>query len=134
MSNTSKLPTILIIDDDPDFVQATRMVLESVPYRVITASNGDDGLQKAREEKPDLILLDIIMPTRDGFSACEKLKGDPTLANIPVIMLTAFGQKVAETSLAKAQGLTLEAEDYIEKPVAPQDLLQRVAKHLRKAT
>lgn len=130
----SKLPTILIIDDDPDFVQATRMVLESVPYRVITANNGDDGLQKAREERPDLILLDIIMPTRDGFSACEKLKGDPTLAGIPVVMLTAFGQKVAETSLAKAQGLTLEAEDYIEKPVAPQDLLQRVAKHLKKAT
>jgi len=129
----SKLPTILVIDDDPDFVRATRLVLESAPYRVITADNGDDGLQKAREEKPDLILLDIIMPTRDGFSACEKLKGDPALASIPVIMLTSFGRRVAETSLAKGQGLTLEAEDYIEKPIAPQELLQRVAKYLKKA-
>lgn len=127
-----KRPTILVIDDDPDFVKATRMVLESVPYTVIAANNGDEGLKKAQAEKPDLILLDIIMPTRDGFSTCERLKANLELSETPVIMLTSFAQKVGETSLSVGQGMTLEADDYLDKPVPPQVLLQRVAKFLRR--
>jgi two-component system alkaline phosphatase synthesis response regulator PhoP len=123
-------PTILIIDDDPDFVRATRKVLESVPYRVLAADNGDDGIKMARAEKPDLILLDIIMPLRDGFSTCEAIKSDPSLEEVPVVMLTSFAQKVAETSLSVSQGMALEADDYIDKPVAPAELLKRVARLL----
>ncbi len=125
-------PKILLIDDDPDFVKATRMVLESKPYQVLTASNGDEGLAKARQEKPDLILLDIIMPTRDGFSTCAQLKKDDALADVPVLMLTSFAQRVGETSLAMRQGLSLEADDYLEKPIAPAELLARVEKQLKK--
>jgi CheY-like chemotaxis protein len=124
--------TILVIDDDPDFVRATRKVLESVPYRVVAADNGSEGLKKAKEHKPDLILLDVIMPLKDGFSTCEAIKADPALDGTPVIMLTSFAQKVAETSLSVSQGMSLEADDYIDKPVAPQELLRRVAKLLRK--
>ena len=79
---------ILLVDDDADFVESTKIVLESKPYEVIVAVNGDDGLHKAREEKPDLILLDIIMPVQDGFTAAAHLKKVPTLAKIPVLMVT----------------------------------------------
>jgi DNA-binding response OmpR family regulator len=84
---------ILIIDDDFDFVHATRKVLESVPYEVIVAFDGEEGLQKAREEKPDLILLDIIMPLRDGFTVCDELKSSPEFAQVPILMLTSFSQR-----------------------------------------
>lgn len=127
-----KQAKILLIDDDPDFVQATRKVLESRPYEVIVAYDGEEGLQKTRDEKPDLILLDIIMPLRDGFTVCEELKSNPQFAGIPVLILTSFSQRVGETSLAVSRGLTLEAEDYIDKPIKPAALLARVEKQLRK--
>ena len=127
-----KKAKILIIDDDVDFVESTKTILESKPYEVIVAYNGDWGLQKAREENPDLILLDIIMPIKDGFTAAEQLKKDPQLGKIPVLMLTGFASKVGETHLAVSQGLKLETEDYIDKPISPEELLARVEKHLKK--
>jgi two-component system, OmpR family, alkaline phosphatase synthesis response regulator PhoP len=122
---------ILLVDDDKDFVEATKMVLESKPYEVVVAYNGDEGLAKARKEKPDLIILDIIMPVKDGFSAAEQLKKDPALKKIPVIMLTSFSEKGGETSLSVSQGLALDADDYVDKPVAPQELLVRVERLLK---
>ncbi len=127
-----KRAKILLIDDDPDFVQATRKVLESKPYEVIVAYNGEEGLRKARDEKPDLILLDIIMPLTDGFTVCEELKSNPEFADIPVLMITSFSQRVGETTLAVSRGFSLEAEDYIDKPIKPAELLARVEKQLRK--
>jgi DNA-binding response OmpR family regulator len=121
---------ILIVDDDPDFVAATKKVLESKPYEVLVAYDGDEGLQKTREEKPDLIILDIIMPREDGFRVCEEIKGDPQLAEIPVIILTSLSQRWGETVFSVTQGLTREAEDYIDKPVAPAELLRRVEERL----
>lgn len=123
---------ILLVDDDKDFVEATKLVLESRPYEVIVAYDGDEGLEKAKKERPDLIILDIIMPVKDGFSAAEQLKKIPELNKIPVIMLTSFSEKVGETSLSVSQGLALDAEDYVDKPVAPQELLKRVERLLKK--
>ena len=128
----AKKAKILLIDDDVDFVEATKTVLESKPYDIIVAHDGNEGVRKAKSEKPDLIILDVIMPVEDGFTAAEQLKKDPGLAKIPVIMLTAFSEMGGETSVPSSAGLTLEAEDYIDKPVAPQELLNRVAKHLKK--
>lgn len=122
---------ILLIDDDPDFVEATKVVLESRPYEIITALGGEEGLKKAREEKPDLILLDVIMPDIDGFQVCQQLKKDPQLSQIPVIMITSFSEKYRETSIGVSQGLSLEAEDFVDKPVAPAELLIRVEKWLK---
>jgi two-component system alkaline phosphatase synthesis response regulator PhoP len=122
---------ILLIDDDKDFVEATKLVLESKPYEVITAYNGSEGLKQAKTEKPDLIILDVIMPVKDGFNAAEELKKDPELNKIPVIMLTSFADRRGETSLSVSQGLTLDTEDYIDKPVAPEELLKRVEKLLK---
>lgn len=129
MKNKAK---ILLVDDDKDFVEATTLVLESKPYEVVVAYNGDEGLAKARQDKPDLIILDIIMPVKDGFSAAEQLKRDPELRNIPVIMLTSFAEKGGETSLSVSQGFTLDTEDYVDKPVSPQELLGRVERLLKK--
>ena len=127
-----KRARILLVDDDVDFVESTKTILESKPYDVIVAGNGDEGLQKARKEKPDLIILDVIMPVKDGFTAAEQLKKDPQLSRIPTIMLTAFAEKSKETSIPVSRGFTLETEDYIEKPVAPEELLARVEKQLKK--
>ena len=124
---------ILLVDDDADFVDSTRTVLESKPYEVVVAGNGDEGLRKAREENPDLILLDIIMPVENGFTAAEQLKKDPQLAKIPVLMLTSYSSKGAETSIPRSRGYELEADDYIDKPVGPNDLLAIVEKYLKKA-
>jgi two-component system alkaline phosphatase synthesis response regulator PhoP len=123
---------ILLIDDDVDFVESTKTILESKPYEVIVAHEGDEGLQKAREENPNLILLDVIMPVKDGFTAAEQLKKDPQLSKIPVLMLTAFAAKSGETSIPVSRGYTLETEDYIDKPVIPEELLARVEKFLKK--
>ncbi len=123
---------ILLIDDDPDFVETTKLVLEGERYEVSTAFDGNEGIAKARKDKPDLIILDIIMPVKDGFVAAEELKKDPELKKIPVIMLTSFSEKVSETTLSRSQGLMLDTEDYVDKPVAPQELLRRVEKLLKK--
>jgi len=122
---------VLLVDDDLDFVEATRTVLESVPYTVVVAYDGDEGLEKVQEEKPDLILLDIIMPTKDGFYVCEKLKSDPKLWHIPVIMLTSLSQQISQTAYSVQDGMMLEADDFIDKPVRPKELLARVARLLK---
>jgi len=127
-----KKAKILVIDDDVDFVESTKTVLESKPYEVIVAHEGDEGLQKAREENPDLILLDVIMPVKDGFTTAEQLKKDPQLSKIPVLMLTAFAAKGGGTSIPVSRGYTLETEDYIDKPISPEELLARVEKFLKK--
>jgi CheY-like chemotaxis protein len=127
-----KKAKILLVDDDVDFVEATKTILESKPYEVIVAYEGEEGLRKAREENPDLILLDIIMPVKDGFTAAEQLKKDPQLSKIPTLMLTAFAAKRGETTIPVSRGFTLETEDYIDKPISPEELLARVGKYLKK--
>ena len=122
---------ILLVDDDKDFVESTKTVLESKQYEVIVAYEGDDGIRKAKEEKPDLILLDVIMPLRDGFSAAEQLKKDPELRKIPIVMLTSFSSRRQESSVSVSSGLTLEAEDYVEKPVSPEELLEVVKQNIK---
>ena len=117
---------ILLVDDDRDFVEATTAVLESV-YAVDMAYGGKEALAKARASKPDLILLDVIMPGQDGFAVCEKLKADPELADVPVIMLTSLAEGLGPSGKV---GCVSEAEDYLEKPVRPAELLRRVNKFL----
>ncbi len=122
MANKAK---ILLVDDDPDIIAATTIVLET-KYDVITATEGEEGLQKAKDENPDLIILDVIMPVKDGFTAAEQLKKDPELSKIPIIMLTSYAERKSETNIPVSKGMMLEAEDYIEKPVKPEELLKRV--------
>jgi len=120
---------ILLVDDDWDFVEATKMLLES-KYQVVVAYKGDEGLKKAREEKPDLIILDIIMPTKDGFMVCEELKKDRQLSKIPVMLLTSLASRMAESTVSVTQAITTEAEDYVDKPVSPEELFHHIEKLL----
>ena len=129
-----KKAKILLVDDDIDFVETTKLVLESKPYEVIVAYEGDEGLRKAREENPDLVLLDIIMPVKDGFTAAQQFKKDPQLSKIPVIMLTSYSSRRGETSIPVSRGLELEADDYVEKPVTPEELLKRVEQYLKRGS
>ncbi len=126
-----KKAKILLIDDDIDFVQATMMVLEK-SYQVVVAHDGDEGLREAKAEKPDLVLLDVIMPVKDGFTAAEQFKQDPQLSKIPVLMLTSFSARGQGTGIPYSKGMSLETEDYIEKPVKPEELLARVKRYLKK--
>ncbi|MFC1912588.1 PleD family two-component system response regulator [Chloroflexota bacterium] len=126
----SKEANILIIDDDPIYVKATRAVLESKKYQVSSASDGEEGCLKAKEIRPDLIILDIIMPMKDGFSTCEQLKKDPELSSIPILIMTSFADKGKETNIPTSAGFGLEADDYADKPISPDELLRRVDKLL----
>ncbi len=125
---------ILLVDDDPDFVEATKTVLES-KYQVTTAYNGDEGLSKVVEERPDLIVLDVVMPGKDGFAVCKELKENPHyhfFSKIPVLLLTVFPKGHEKTNIPIMAGVTTEAEGYAQKPVKPQELLRRVEELLKK--
>ena len=122
---------ILVVDDEPDIVEMIKVALESASYQVITAFNGNECLEKVKKEKPDAIVLDIMMPEKDGFVTCKELKGDPETQEIPVLILTAVGEHFSNSRYAKSMGLELEAEDYIDKPVNPPLLLGRLAKLIK---
>lgn len=122
-----KRPKILLVDDDPDFVEVTRKILEKGPgYQVIVAVNGKQGLEKAREERPDLILLDILMPVTDGFGFAEQFSKEKSLSNIPVVVLTSFSTSLGEP-------FAFEVAEFIRKPIGPRDLIERIDKHLKRA-
>jgi two-component system alkaline phosphatase synthesis response regulator PhoP len=114
---------ILIVDDDPDLVEAVTMILESKKYDVAAAYGGIEGLQKAKTENPDLIVLDVMMPDKDGYAVCKELKADPKWSKIPILLLTAVVSKIATTRYTQQGGLETEADDYIHKPVEPDVLV-----------
>jgi len=122
---------VLVIDDEPDLVEMIRMALERM-FEVITAYNGKEGVAKARAERPDVIVLDVMMPEKDGFTACRELKEDPATASIPVIILTGVAEHFGRTKYHRMGGLEIEAEDFIPKPVDPNELLRRVTALVRK--
>ncbi len=123
---------ILLVDDDPDLVNAVRMILESKNYNVAAAYGGNEGLEKAKIEKPDLIVLDVMMPDKDGYTVCKELKADPRLSQIPVILLTAVVSHISTTRYTQQMGMETEADDYIDKPVEPDVLVKRIETLLAK--
>ncbi|MDP6525808.1 MAG: response regulator [Kiritimatiellia bacterium] len=118
---------ILLVDDEPEFVEMTRMRLEANDYEVVTASNGRECLRVAEEEKPELILLDVMMPEMDGFSALGKLRRLPETRTTPIVMLTA---KRDTRSIFKSKDLW--ATDYLMKPCDPDELLETVRRYARR--
>ena len=117
---------ILIVDDDPDLVEAVTMILESKKYNVAAAYGGLEGLEKARTEKPDLIVLDVMMPDKDGYAVCKEMKADPKLSKIPILLLTAVVSKIPTTHYTQQMGMETEADDYMDKPVEPAELVNRI--------
>jgi len=120
---------VLVIDDNPEHLSFIKLVLEKENYDILTASNGNEGLSAARSFKPDAILLDIMMPGKDGFATCKELKADDKLKTVPVLIMTAIGDCLTDSNYAAEKGLELESEEYITKPINP-DVLRAKVKEL----
>jgi len=118
---------ILVIEDERDILDLVRHYLEKEGFRTRTAADGLAGLAATRQERPDLIVLDLMLPGMDGLELCKKLRADPATAITPVIMLTA---KADETD--RIVGLELGADDYLTKPFSPKELVARVKALLRR--
>ncbi|MFQ6067331.1 MAG: response regulator transcription factor [bacterium] len=127
-----KAAKILLVDDDEDFVEGTKIVLEEHNFKVTTALSGKECLDKINQERPDLIILDIMMPKKSGFEVCRELKTSLEYNKIPVLMLTALKKELSRTAYSVSEGLDLEAEDYLDKPVTPKELISRIKSLLRK--
>ena len=120
---------ILCIEDEPEMVDLIRLILNRRGFEVTGASGGVDGLSKIRESRPDLVLLDLMMPDMDGWEVYQQIKADDALKNTPVIVVTAKAQ-----SIDKVLGLHIaKVDDYIAKPFSPQELLSSVEKVLAKS-
>jgi DNA-binding response OmpR family regulator len=125
---------ILVIDDDPDILDAITMILESQGYQVSTARDGIEGLATLKAENPDLMILDLMMPKMDGFAVCKELQ-DPRWSkykDIPILILTSVREEASRRRYELETGLELDVDDYIEKPMSPDVLLERVSRLIKK--
>ena len=118
---------ILVVDDEPDLVETIRFPLEMEGFNVLVSYNGEDALNQARKEKPDLILLDLMLPKLDGYKVCRLLKFDERYKHIPILMLTAKTQE-KDKLLGKETG----ADEYITKPFDIDELMQKIKSYLSK--
>jgi len=118
-------PKILVVDDDVELVTVMKGTLESKSYEVIVAYNGKEGLEKAKKEKPDLVILDILMPVMDGWSFANQFSNEPSLAKTPVLALTSFSESLG-------QPFPFEVCEYIRKPLKPKELIAKVEEHLKR--
>ncbi len=112
---------ILVVDDEPSILLSLEFLMKQEGYKVHTATNGEEALEAVRETKPNLILLDVMMPKRDGFEVCQLIRANPEWKDTLIIMLTAKGREVDQE-----KGLALGADDYITKPFATRELVKKV--------
>src|ERR1041384_3619803 len=117
---------ILIIEDESDVADLLEMGLRKAGFKTATATDGATGLQKARDERPDFIILDLMLPKMSGLEVCRILKGDPATSHIPILMLTAKAEEVD-----RIVGLEFGADDYVTKPFSPREVTLRIRAILR---
>jgi len=123
-------PYILITDDDPDILENLLTVLGSQPYRLATAHDGKQCLAKIKQERPDLLILDLLMPRLDGWGVIRELRSDPQYADLPIMVLTTVVEDASRRRYELEVGLAMDVQDYVQKPARPAELLQRVEKLL----
>jgi DNA-binding response OmpR family regulator len=121
---------ILIVDDDPDLVETVSMMLESKGYEVGKAYDGIEGEAAIKKRRPDVLILDVMMPRKDGYQLCKELKSNKWTSDIPIVLLTAVGEAVPTTRWSHAEGMAVEAEDFIPKPVDAATLVEAVERLL----
>lgn len=121
---------ILVVDDEPDFATLVQGNLEKEGFLVDVAYNGVEGLEKVRSNRPDAIVLDVMMPEKDGYQMCKELKGDDGLCDIPVVLLTAVASHVTSTRYTHADGMSTEADDYIAKPASAEEITNSIKRLL----
>jgi len=122
----SKRKRILVVDDEPDFVSVVRTNLEKAGFTVETAFDGMEALRKIEKDPPDAIVLDVMMPEKDGYSVCATLKADKRFSGIPVLLLTAVAEHVTSTRYTHYDGMVMEADDYLAKPASAEQIIDRL--------
>lgn len=125
---------ILIVDDDPDIRDVLTIILEAQGYQITVARNGIEGFAKLSDEKPDLIILDLLMPKMDGFAVYKELQNTKwaELNNIPILILTSVREEASRRRYELETGQTLSADCYIEKPISPDLLIETVGKLVKR--
>ncbi len=118
---------ILIVEDDPDILELLHYNLEKAGYQTFRAENGEQAVQAAQKHAPDLVLLDLLLPGMDGLEVCRRMKKDPALQQIPIIMVTAKGEE-----MDRVVGLELGADDYVVKPFSIREIILRIQKILNR--
>lgn len=113
--------TLLIADDEPNIVISVEYLMKREGFEVLVAGDGEEALAKIREHRPDIVLLDVMMPKKSGFDVCQEVRADPALSGVRILMLTAKGR---ETEVTK--GLALGADAYMTKPFSTRDLVEKV--------
>lgn len=126
----SKQQHILVVDDDPGVVEAVAMKLNSLNYRTSKAYDGVEAWERIREDRPDLVILDVMMPRKDGYQLCNELKKSSDYKDITVVLLTAVADNVSTTSYTHHEGKTTLADDYIAKPIDLNKLMDIVQENL----
>ena len=121
--------SILVADDEPNIVLSLEFLLKQAGFRVRTVSDGEAALAAIAQEPPDLILLDVMIPGRDGFAVCQAIRGNPAWRDIRIVMLTAKGGEIQ-----REKGLSLGADEYVTKPFSTRDLVERIRRMLQPRT
>ena len=121
---------ILIVDDDPDILEGILMILDTQPYRTQTARDGIKCMQMIEEEVPDLLILDLLMPRMDGWGVIREMRSEPRYVNVPILILTTVVEDASRRRYELETGMTMDVQDYVQKPARPDDLIQRVKKML----
>ena len=119
-------PKLLVVDDDPDILDAITTILGTQPYSIDTARDGVECMDKVREDTPDLIILDLLMPRKDGFAAVRELRQNPKYAKLPILILTSVREDASRRRYELETGLAMDVQDYVEKPISPLELIERV--------
>ena len=122
---------IIIIDDDPDILESMKIVLDKEDYNVLTATNGKDGLELVKAEMPNLVLLDVMMTSKDeGFQVSYAMKADPALKDIPIVIISSVSQVTGFDFDKDKDGAFIPVDEFVEKPVKPKQLIDIVRKNL----
>jgi two-component system alkaline phosphatase synthesis response regulator PhoP len=122
---------VLVVDDEPDFVAVVKRNLEEAGFLVEEAYDGNTGLDKVRDHPPDAIVLDVMMPDKDGYAVCAELKATEKYADIPIILLTAVASHVPSTRYSHYDGMTMDADDYLPKPASAEQIIASLKKLLK---
>lgn len=126
----AKKKRILVVDDEPDFAAIVQGNLEKEGFAVEVANNGVEGIEKVTTDPPDAIVLDVMMPEKDGYQMCAELKGDPRYADIPIVLLTAVASHISSTRYSHSDGMSTEADDYLPKPASAADITESIKRLL----
>ena len=122
----SEKKTVLVVDDDPDFVESVSKLLQRNGFETLLATDGVEAIAQAKKYHPDAMVLDVMMPNKDGYVACRELKADPETAGIPILLLTAVASHVPTTKYTHFDGMTTDADDYLDKGSEPEEIMERV--------